>query len=603
MTDVLPPAAIEFIRRSAGSERYADYLREVLVRLVAVNTAGEGSIAEIAAREGQLFDIIQGELAATDSAAGVERVPIDPMIAADPDYTVPLYAIGRDGSVPMAAQIYAGRCNLVATPASVSAVALDTRRDSVAPGRSASRRESRVAGRVDDRPPVILHAHIDVVPPWFGPRQEGPRVFGRGTCDNKAQAAILLAQMRLLNELQADLGVAAARRRVYQFVIDEEIGGNGSLALARDPRLAGASVLVHETTGLRPYCAHRGCVYYRCRLSTDGAADISALEMFPFVVLAMEDEGRRIRAESNTPMFLPTHVQTNHGTLGPFGHACGAVCDHVAFEISARARANAERIGMKTIEFLDDAVAEYVKLYGDKTRQRDPVTGQPKVARHFDVKVVPGPEFHTLRLDVYGRGGHMGALFECDNAITKAAYLLAALMRVARQFPAVRAFGRLAEDGASGGDPRSVPTELWLQGGQGFTPSHRMEDVKTRLRAAARRGGQEYCRFRRAAFRESMVEMTFDLLHNDAYADSPDSEPMRALRTAFAAVGEPWPEALAWETSCDARIYHHKGCSAAIFGAGALEVAHGPNEYVDIPEMQKALAISTLATWAMIAGE
>ena len=94
--------------------------------------------------------------------------------------------------------------------------------------------------------------------------------------------------------------------------------------------------------------------------------------------------------------------------------------------------------------------------------------------------------------------------------------------------------------------------------------------------------------------------MSFDLLHNDAYAASPESEPMQALKAAFEAMGEPWPAPVAWETSCDARIYHHQGCPAAIFGAGRLEVAHGPDEYVDLADIQKALAISTLATWAMI---
>jgi acetylornithine deacetylase/succinyl-diaminopimelate desuccinylase-like protein len=127
-----------------------------------------------------------------------------------------------------------------------------------------------------------------------------------------------------------------------------------------------------------------------------------------------------------------------------------------------------------------------------------------------------------------------------------------------------------------------------------------MEDIKSRLAAAARRGVELYCRMRRIPFDETMVQMSFDLLHNDAYADSPDSEPMQALQTAFIAVGEPWPEPVAWETSCDARLYHHRGSPAAIFGAGPLEAAHGPDEYVDIPEMQRALAISTLATWAMI---
>lgn len=576
MPDPIDAQTAEFVRQAACSDKYASYLRDLLTELIDVNTAGEGSIADIASRENRLFDIISRELSSCGVEIHIERVPVDPAIGDDPHYTVPLYAMQATGEFLPADRIYENRCNLVASI-----------------GGSAVEKGIR---------PVILHAHVDVVPPWFPARREGDRIFGRGACDNKSQVAILLAQIRLLRDLQAEVGSSAKRSHIYQFVIDEEIGGNGSLALARDPRWANASVIVHETTGLRPYCAHRGCVYYRCRLSTAGAANLSALEMFPLAVIAMENEGRRIREESNAPMFLPTHVQTNHGMLGGFGRACGAVCDHVAIEVTSAAQANAERIRMNLIEFLDEGIAEYVKLYGDKSRELDPATGKPKVARHFDVRVTPGPEFHRIRLDFFGKGGHMGALAECDNAITKAAYLLGFLLQILQRIPQVRTFSRLLDQPGmqTPADPTQTTTELWLQGGQGFTPAHRMEDIKSRLAAAVQRGVQRYCQTRRVPFDPSMVQMHFDLLHNDAYADSPDCEPMVALREAFSALGKPWPEPVAWETSCDARLYHHRGCPVAIFGAGPLEAAHGPDEYVDIPEMQEALAASTLATWSMI---
>jgi len=76
---------------------------------------------------------------------------------------------------------------------------------------------------------------------------------------------------------------------------------------------------------------------------------------------------------------------------------------------------------------------------------------------------------------------------------------------------------------------------------------------------------------------------------------------MQALTAACAALGHSLPKPLAYEASCDARIFSHKGHPVAIFGAGALEQAHADTEYVDIPEVQKALAVSTLATWSLIA--
>jgi acetylornithine deacetylase/succinyl-diaminopimelate desuccinylase-like protein len=560
----LDQSIVNFVRTAAMTERYATYLRDTLVELVNVNTAPDANVAEMAARERQLFDIIEREVkAALGPGAAIERPPIDPAIASDPDYSHPGYA-ARDGQAPGAAEAYAGRTNLQV----------------VAPGTNGA------------LPEVVLNAHADVVPPWFGARVEGQRVFGRGTCDDKGQIALLLAQMKLIREAQEQLGRRPAGGRVYQFVIDEEMGGNGSLSAATDPRYAKLPVLIHETTGLVPYCAHRGAVWYRCKLSVGESRAGSAVEIFPFVVLALEEEGRRLREETRHPLFTAAHVQTNHGVVGPFGSSPSRVCDHVAVEVVAQSKANPERVAMKVIEFFEEAVGYYVRLYGDKTQEKDPATGAPKVARHFDVKVTPTPDATVLRIDVYGKSGHMASVAECDGAITKAAFLFAGLVKSAAQYPQVSAVGRLVGDESDG-------RELLLEGGQGFTPSHRMADVQARLVAAARRGAQKYCKNRGLPFDESMVVMTFERLHNDAYADSADSAPMQALKAACEAMGQSVPKPTGWVASCDARIFHHKGHPVAIFGAGSLQHAHADTEHVDIPELQKALAISTLATWSL----
>ncbi len=585
MMSPLDPEVVSYVREAAASDRYGAYLRNALIELCAIDTVPQADLPATAVRERKLFDWIEREIGELLGAeALIERPRINPRIADDPAYTPPLYAADARGRVPPVEQIYADRGNLLA----------------IVPG-----------GRSQAGPAVILHAHVDVVPPWSAPRSAGERVFGRGTCDNKAQVALLLAQMKLLREVEQELGQHTAKPRqsaggqqatrgrraacgrVYQFVIDEEIGGNGSLSQALDTRFAATPVLIHECTNLVPYCAHRGAVWYRCRLSVGDNKGIGAVELVPFVVQALEAEGRQLRPDTDHSMFTAAHVQTNHGVLGRYGTSPASVCDHVAVEIVARSKANPERVGMKIVEFLEDAVADYVEVYGDKTRENDPATGRPKVERHFDVKVTPTADTQNFRVDIWGKSGHMGSVAECDGAITKAAYLLGGLLRVAPGFPAVQAFARLA---GSTGEER----EVVLEGGQGFTPSHTMADVQARMIAAARRGVQEYCQVRGCRHNDGMVELNFDRLHNDAYADDPEIAPMQALRQAFHAIGEPWPELTAWQTSCDARIYHTKGHPVAIFGAGKLENAHSDDEYIDIPDVQKALAISTLATWAMI---
>ena len=565
--DRLDAAVVDYVREAAASDRYGAYLRNTLLELCAINTASDGDLAGTASREGELFDWIEREIGELlGDGARLERVPIDPGLMSDPAYTPPGYAADAEGQVPPAERVYAGRSNLVA----------------IVPGDQSS-----------DQPGVILHAHVDVVPPWFAPRPAGERVFGRGSADNKAQVALLLAQVKLLREVEQKLGGQSAHPRVYQFVIDEEVGGNGSLSLAADERFAGVPVLMHESTDLVPYCAHRGAVYYRCRLSMKPSLGIGAVELMPFVVQALEEEGRRFKQETDHPMFTAGHVQTNHGVLGDYGKHPGSVCDHVGIEIVVRAKANPERIGMKITEFLEDALQDYVELYGDKVREHDPMTGQPMVARHFTVGVHPTADTQDFRIDIWGRSGHMAAVADCDGAITKAAHLLGALLRVAPSFPGIQAFARLAD---SDWDPHDVI----LEGGQGFTPSHTVADVQVRMIAAARRGAEEYCRIRGFQYEDGMVKLQFDRLHSDACAARPDSPPMQALRQAFEATGEPWPEPNGWGTSCDARLYHAKGHPIAIFGAGKLEAAHSHDEYVDIPDVRKALAISTLATWAMI---
>jgi hypothetical protein len=284
------------------------------------------------------------------------------------------------------------------------------------------------ASGLEAGPGLILHAHVDVVRPWFGPRVEDGRVIGRGACDNKAQVAVLLAGMQLMREVEEKFGLRPRLGRVYQFTLDEEIGGNGSLAAAKDARYAKWPVLMLESTDLTPYCAHRGAVYYRCRLSVGRNANMTAVELFPFVVLALEAEGRKIARETNTPGFTADHVQTNHGVLGHFGEHPGSVCDHVAIELVAHTNANPERMAMKLTQLLDEVLLEYFNRYGDKSRETD-ASGRPKVEKHFEVKLLPSRDAQMFRIDVYGCGGHMAAVRACDNAITKAALLMGGCSR------------------------------------------------------------------------------------------------------------------------------------------------------------------------------
>jgi len=563
MTNPFPPQVVELVKRRAFSDEYAAYCRNLLRELVEIDTTPTADPSEMAAREERIFRVIESELRGLcGDGVRIERVPIDPEIAADPNYSQPYYTVTADRPEPLpAAEVYRNRHNLIAIfPADAP----------------------RPQGR-----PAIYNAHVDTVAGWIEPRSDGQRLYGRGACDAKGQIALLLAQIKLLGEIRNGSGLGFAQDRVYQFVIDEEMGGNGSLSMTRDRRFAGWQTIVHEITNNIPHPANRGAMWYKCTLTRGGNPIAQPMEMWPFVVRSLEEEGLKIKAESRHPLFRPDHVQTSHGILGCYGKHPSAVNDHVAVKIEAHASANPERIAMRMTEVLEAALSEYVRIYGDKSKEVDPVTGRHKVPEHYKLTFEPTRDALVYRLDVYGKAGHMGAIAQCDGAITKAAFLILALLRVVRNYPGVTAKGYLA-------DAPEMLDRIVLEGGQGFQPTHPMAQLRQRLTEAARRGVREYCEFRRIPYAEGMIEMTFDKLHNEAYASPPDCPAMTSFEAAFGALGSPWPEPAAWRVSCDARLFALAGHDVVTFGPGELQHAHSADESIDIRQLQQALAISVL---------
>jgi len=70
---------------------------------------------------------------------------------------------------------------------------------------------------------VTLSTHLDTVPPYYAPRLEGSRLYGRGACDAKGIAAAMLAA--------ADRLVTSGEERVdLLFVVGEEKGSDGARA-------------------------------------------------------------------------------------------------------------------------------------------------------------------------------------------------------------------------------------------------------------------------------------------------------------------------------------------------------------------------------------
>ena len=536
------------VNRICADPSFRSRIVDFLLEICAVDT----SIGAEGLREGErrVFRRIADELGALGLREGriVER-PISARIQGHPAYSIPYYTQSPQHPAGLpAAEAYRGRGNLL--------YCLDF--PSAEQGRS-----------------TAVNAHIDTVAPHRGPRREGELIHGRGTADDKGNVAAAVGALFILDRLIRENRIAPANRITVMFVIDEEMGGNGSLDLALDRELKGRydSLLVLECTGNRVHPANRGAVYFRCELR--GPAGLPLSEAIVHPILAMEREGAQIREESDHPLFPHRPVQTCTGILGPFGVHPSSICGEVRFTVRGP---EAGREAGPVRAALEKGLADYVARYGDKSGK--------KFERHYTWTAAGDGE---ARVTVHGSTGHMGSLPENDAAITKWAYMAASLLELKHGRPLPLSLELLGTAGRE---------SLVLEGAQGFLPTHAIEEVKRRMQTAFRRGLRQYARLAGRGQDDLAGSISFDKLHNDAFACDPLSPSMTAARQAAVMAGamEESEPLLGWNVSCDARLFarEHPGLPVITCGAGRLEHAHSEDELLHLPELFRAAAFTAL---------
>lgn len=112
---------------------------------------------------------------------------------------------------------------------------------------------------------LIIQSHADVIPAgdWaeaFVPRVDGDYVIGRGASDAKGQLVTAILALAALR----DMGVRLAGDVTLQTVIEEEVGGNGALALIRQ-RGKADGVIVMESSSGNVFPANRGALWFRLK--------------------------------------------------------------------------------------------------------------------------------------------------------------------------------------------------------------------------------------------------------------------------------------------------------------------------------------------------
>ncbi|MBI5686766.1 MAG: M20/M25/M40 family metallo-hydrolase [Verrucomicrobia bacterium] len=534
------------------------YLRNLIVEICRFNTTPNADVSVMRAAEDGCFRILERELGGIHfDGARIERRAINPVIKSHPNYSLLHFTKTPqrpEGLTPE--ETYAGRGNLLY----------------VIPGSGGGAGQS-----------VAVNSHVDVVAPYFPPRAEGRLVHGRGSADDKGPTICAVAALKVLSEVMAKAGLKWKKNVVMMAVVEEETGGNGSLSLALDRELKKLydSMIVLEITNLKLHPANRGAVWYRADLKkVEGA---SLFEMAAFVNEEMEKEGAAIRAESRHDLFPQRPVQTCHGIIGSFGEHPSRICGGVSFSIQFDT-APSKKTELLVRDCLDVGLAAYTGLYGDKSKVVEAATGKPMVPVHYDF----ARSGNGFVVTVHGATGHMGAIRERDGAITKMAHLVRSLAQSRLRIEAVA-------DGAMrlelGGKPYG--DVLVLEGGQGFVPTHHINEVMDRMRRAAQRGAETYLRrLGRLERGEDVVRVTYEKLHNVAFDGDPDSPAMRNAISAAKETGI-WKDEpiLGWTVSCDARLFatEYPGMPVVTFGPGTLAHAHSDQEQIALDEARAAV--------------
>ncbi len=170
---------------------------------------------------------------------------------------------------------------------------------------------------------LLFNTHLDVVPPSegqlrpFDPIVEDGIVFGRGACDAKGQAAVIYGVFACLRQMDSLLrGDVLAH-----LVVEEEVGGNGTLAMIRRGEEADACIVLEPTEG-RILSSVRGAVWFRVTCTgTPGhsgrAGDtVSALKLAIRVIEVLERYHASLLASSKGIRFFDEFKNPMPLTLG-----------------------------------------------------------------------------------------------------------------------------------------------------------------------------------------------------------------------------------------------------------------------------------------------
>lgn len=116
---------------------------------------------------------------------------------------------------------------------------------------------------------LLMNTHMDVVPPSsmqekpFEPQLRDGVIFGRGACDAKGQIATMYFLLKALRDLKPALRGDV----IGHLVIEEEVGGNGTVTMVRKSGDTADAALVLEPSDFTLYPQIRGAVWFEATVT------------------------------------------------------------------------------------------------------------------------------------------------------------------------------------------------------------------------------------------------------------------------------------------------------------------------------------------------
>jgi succinyl-diaminopimelate desuccinylase len=208
----------------------------------------------------------------------------------------------------------------------------------------------------------------------------------------------------------------------------------------------------------------------------------------------------------------------------------------------------------------------------------------------------------TLRVEVRGVEAHVGQAHLGVNAFEKMVEVAQPLARLAHELLERRTGFPMEDDDArgsmlvvggaagAGASFNAVPGSAWFSVDRRFNPEEDLDRELARLTDAID-----------AAAAGAGAEVTVDVLQRAPSASTDESHPAaQALSRCAALIEGAPPRFELCPGVLETRWYAQLGIPAFAYGAGQLEVSHGPDEFIDEAAMRRCAAVYALFAGALL---